>query len=124
MVTMPRYGAIILAWVLALVATVGGWAFALVWLDPRPMAMACWQPFIVVTGAREGPMILLSLVQFPLFATMFVLGSSRWPALRVALVLVAVYAGLVGWAMWEVHHGSRWGGHRQGARVLDFPVKK
>lgn len=47
------------------------------------MAMACWQPLIVVTGAREGPMYLLSLVQFPLFATLFTLGIYRWPALRV-----------------------------------------
>jgi len=108
---MPRYGSIVVAYVVALAATVGGWAYALVWLNPKPMAMACWQPLIVVTGAREGPMYLLSLVQFPLFATLFTLGIYRWPALRVMLVLAAVYAGLVGWAGWVVSHDSRWGGH-------------
>jgi hypothetical protein len=93
---MSRRFYIITAFVLAVLATVIGWSHSLMYKEPPLVPLALWFPLIVIAGAREFAALTLSLIQFPLFASVFALGVRRWPIMRVLAVVVSVYGLLAG----------------------------
>jgi hypothetical protein len=101
---VPRRIYIIIAFVVAIAATVIGWSQSLNYKITPIVPLALWFPLIVLTGAREVEAIALSLIQFPLFATAFAFGIRRWPIVRVLAVLVLTYGLLAGSAYFIVKH--------------------
>lgn len=92
----------IAAVLLAIAATMIGWSQSLIYKDVPQIPLAIWFPFIVLTSASDFAMVLLSLVQFPLFAVAFTLAICRWPVARVTLVLAILYTLLVVLALFMV----------------------
>jgi hypothetical protein len=82
---------IVLAFVLAVAATVLGWSQSLNYKITPLVPLALWFPLVVILGARELAAVGLSLIQYPLFATAFSVGIRRWPVTRVIGVLGLTY---------------------------------
>lgn len=93
---MSRRIYIIIAIVFAIAVTVIGWSQSMNYKITPLVPLALWFPMIVLTGARNLEAVALSLIQFPLFATAFVLGTRRWPVVRVLAVLALTYGLLAG----------------------------
>lgn len=100
---------VVTAYVLAVTATVIGWSQTLIFKFVPPLPLALWFPLVVVTGSKMFAAILLSLVQFPLFATAFAIGIRKWPKAkgRVAVGIVAVYVLMAGIAVGLVSAAAR-----------------
>jgi hypothetical protein len=87
---------IVMAFSVAIVATVAGWSQSVIYKEPSPVALALWFPIVVLMKTRGETAIVLSLVQFPLFAIAFALGIHRWAVGRVLTGCVIAYLLLVG----------------------------
>src|SRR4051794_22016686 len=96
---MSRARINIFALTLAIVATVVGWSQSLIYYRVPPIPLALWFPFIVLADLNQGPMILVSLIQFPLFAMVFVTAIRWWPMVRVGVTLAFIYALCAGTAV-------------------------
>ncbi len=101
---MSRRIYILIAFVIAIAATVIGWLQSMNYKVTPLVPLALWFPTVVLTGARNLEAVALSLIQFPLFASAFVLGSRRWPVVRVFAVLLLTYGLLAGLAYSIVNH--------------------
>jgi hypothetical protein len=95
---VPRRIYIIIAFVVAIAATVIGWSQTLIYKIVPPVPLTLWFPLLVITDAKDVVAIALSLFQFPSFAAAFAFGIRRWPPLIVLALPTATYALLVGLA--------------------------
>lgn len=89
---MSRRLLTILAFVCALLLTVGAWWQVMLYKVPPHDALALWLPFIVLLGGHGPSAITIALFQFPVFAVIFVLASRRFPSWAVLLVMLVLYA--------------------------------
>lgn len=86
----------ILAFILAVLLTVIGWSQTLVYEECPVNKLALWFPSIEIFNPSDDiHTVFISLIQFPILATLFALGIRRWRVASVLLVLVLVYALLV-----------------------------
>jgi len=93
---MSRRAYIIIAFVLAIIVTIIGWSQTFASKTWPPSHTALWFPLNVITNIYGGEkMVLLSLVQFPAFATLFALGVRRWSVSSVSAALGSAYALMV-----------------------------
>ena len=87
---MSRRALTILSFAVALLLTVIGWQQTLIYKTPPLHKVAIWFPFVLLNPSSDDAlMVLLSFIQFPLFAAAFVWGSRRWkvtPTLTVVLL--------------------------------------
>jgi hypothetical protein len=95
---MARRAYITTAFAFAILATIIGWSQTFIYYVNSPVIPAiCWFPLVVlVQPLGDVEMIVLSLIQFPLFATLFVLGIHRWSVATVLSVLGVVYILMIG----------------------------
>jgi len=78
----------ILAFVIAALLTVIGWQQVMIYKEPQLQKLILWFPILILIRLPDDLLhVLLTLVQFPLFAAAFVLGIRRW---RIAPVLAVV----------------------------------
>jgi hypothetical protein len=90
---MSRRILIVVSSAVALLLTAIGWQQTLIYKDPPEHKIAIWFPFVVLNPSPDDMlMVLLSLIQFPLFAAAFVLGSWRWKATWVLAIVLLSYA--------------------------------
>lgn len=99
---MPRWLMVLIAFLLAIAATVMGFFESILWKHVPLVPLALWFPVVVLTESRSTTMLAWAFVQYPLFATAFALGIRRWPIGRVLLVIVLVYALMAGLALMKV----------------------
>ena len=109
---MSRSRCIVIAFGVAIVATVVGWSQSLMYYHTPPVPTAFWFPLVVVTGAHDLDCVAVSLIQFPLFATAFAFGIQRWPVTRVLAVLALIYGALAVTALVIVKSKTRPGNSR------------
>ena len=93
---MSRGKYVILVFVAAVILTVIGWQQVMIYKAPVVARMCLWFPFIVLLGARDVGAVLVSLLQFPAFATAFSFGVRRSPVVRVFAALLGIYALCIG----------------------------
>lgn len=93
---MSRRTCIILAFALALLATVIGWSQSLVFKDTPVVPLALWFPLVILTGSRDLAAVAVSLIQFPLLAIVFALAIRKWPKSKVLGALALEYALMAG----------------------------
>jgi hypothetical protein len=89
----------IAGFVIAILLTWFGWWFALGRKEPPQVPLALWFPVIPLTGVSGVSMILPSLIQFPLIATLFSFGIRRWSVRAVLAVLALGYVLAAGTAV-------------------------
>ena len=89
---MSRRLLTILAFVCALLLTVGACWQVMLYKVPPHGALALWLPFIVLLGAHGGLSPFVALFQFPVLAVIFVLASRRFPPRIVLVVMLVLYA--------------------------------
>lgn len=88
-----------IAFVLAIVATVVGWSQSLNYKDTPPVPLALFFPLVVISRVEELGIVVVSFIQFPLFASAFAVGIRCWPVARVVAVLAFIYTLLAGVAL-------------------------
>jgi hypothetical protein len=94
---MSRRIYIAVAFLLAVLLTVVGWSQTLAHKVWPASHTAIWFPLIVIINPHDDVlMVLLSLIQFPVFAALFSFGIGRWRTAPVFGVLAGIYALLVG----------------------------
>ena len=87
---MSRRSQQVIAFVIAILLTIVTWQQVMKWMIPAaPLKYALLTPLLIVVGARDALAVVLSVVQWPLFALGFCAGLQRWKS-RVALAVVAV----------------------------------
>ena len=96
---MSRRTYITIAFVLAILATIVGWSQSMLYKVIPEVPLCLWFPLVVVAARDTISAVVLSVVQFPIFAVAFSLGLRRWSALRVILVLTVAYVVLAGVAI-------------------------
>ena len=100
---MSRRIYIVIAFVLAILATLVGWSQTFAHKTWPPAHTALWFPLVVFANSYGGAeMIVLSFIQFPLFAILFVFGVRRWRVAVVSSVLGFIYALMAGIAFMMV----------------------
>jgi len=103
---MSRRIYIIIAFVLSILATLVGWSQTFIHKTWPPAHTALWFPLVVFADSYGGvEMVVLSLIQFPVFAILFTLGIRRWRVAAVSSALGFIYALIAGIAFMMV--GSR-----------------
>lgn len=90
---------IAIAFVLAIVATVVGWSQSLNYKVTPPVPLALWFPLVVISPAKELGIVVVSFIQFPLFASAFAVGIRSWPVVHVVVILALTYALLASVAL-------------------------
>ena len=94
---MSRRSLTILAFVIAGLLTVIGWQQVMIYKHPPIQNLALWFPFLLLIRLPDEVLrVLLTLVQFPLFAGVFALGIRRWKIPLVIAVVLVTYALCVG----------------------------
>jgi len=102
---MSRRAYIIIAFVLAIAATIIGWSQTFASKTWPPSHTALWFPVNVITNVfGDEMMVLLSLIQFPIFATLFALGVQRWSVAFVSAALGFAYSLMVCIAFMIIRH--------------------
>jgi hypothetical protein len=81
-----------LSFAVALLLTAVGWQQTLIYKTPPLQSVAIWFPFVVLNPSSDDwLMVLLSLMQFPLFAMAFVWGSRRWKVTPTLIIVLLSY---------------------------------
>lgn len=76
----------------ALVLTATGWQQVMIYKQPALPKLAVWFPsLLLIRFPDEMLRVLLTLVQFHLFAAAFAVGIRRWRVATVAITLLIVY---------------------------------
>ena len=88
---MNRRSSVIVAFVVALVATAVGWSQVMIYKTPPLFPLAAWFPVVVIAKASDLGAVILSLLQFPIFAAVFAIGIRKWSGKQVAKALGLVY---------------------------------
>jgi hypothetical protein len=94
--SMSRRSSMILAAALAIVLTVLGWQQVMIYKTPSKTRLVLWFPFIVLLRASDLSAVMVSIIQFPTLAIVYVFGVRRWSAGRTLIALVALYAMCAG----------------------------
>ena len=93
----------IIAFVVAIAATVVGWSQSMMYKWPPPVRLASWFPFVVLSDARDVGAVFASFIQFPIFALAFSLAIRRWSVVRVLIVLALIYGAFALVAVSRLH---------------------
>ena len=100
---MARRIYIVIAFCLAILATFIGWSQTFAHKTWPPAHAALWFPLVVFAKSYGNvEMIVLSFIQFPLFAILFAFGVCRWKVSVVSSVLGFIYALIAGIAFMMV----------------------
>jgi len=86
---------IVAAFTLALLATIIGWSQSMIHKLVPLGPLAFWFPLVVLTGANNFVAVLVSVIQFPLFAISFTFAIRRWAVGKVLAALLLAYAIMV-----------------------------
>lgn len=85
----------IIALIIAILATVVGWSQSLIYKIVPSVPLAILFPLVVLTRAHELSAVFVSLIQFPLLAMAYLFGIRRWSWRKVLPTLLLGYAILV-----------------------------
>lgn len=90
---MSRRSLTIIAFSIAVLLTVVGWQQVLIYKQPPIHKAALWFPSLVILRVPDEVLrVLLTLIQFPLFAVAFALGIRRWGVAPVVAAVLLCYA--------------------------------
>ena len=94
---VSRRSLTILAFAVAVLLTVIGWQQVMIYKQPPIQKLALWFPFLILIRLPDEVLrVLLTLIQFPLFAAAFALGIRRWRIAPILAVVLLSYALCVG----------------------------
>ena len=89
---MSRRNLTIIAFGLAVVLTLAGWQQVLIYMDPPTHKVTLWFPLLRLIPLPDDLLqVLLTLIQFPLFAAVFALGIRKWRVMPVLIIIVLGY---------------------------------
>ena len=98
----PKWVQILMAYALAVLATLVGWSQSLIYKETPTVPLVCWFPFVVLSSLEDIAGAVVSLVQFPVLATFFAIGIQFWPTRRVLVLMAGGYAVAVAVAWWAM----------------------
>lgn len=78
------------------ILTLAGLYNVLKYKTPPTHVVVCWFPFLGIVGLPTDWCVLLALIQYPLFAIMYIVAVRRWPAIN-ALAVTGIFYGLLVW---------------------------
>jgi hypothetical protein len=91
--SMSRRSATIFAFAIAGLLTAVGWQQVMIYKAPPVQKLELWFPFLCFGQfPNEVFRVLITLIQFPFFATAFALGIKRWKSAPVLTVVLLIYA--------------------------------
>jgi len=93
-----RRSCTVIAFALAITATIVGWSQSMLYKVIPEVPLCLWFPLAVIAARTISGAVVLSLMQFPIFAVAFSIGIRRWSAPKVILMLMLFYALSVGFA--------------------------